>query len=250
MCNLKNVWECMLLVHERDSPLAVCPQHCTVAHTLSPDVHIWDLPSPFEKSAERSGAVQELHQLRSAWAETWSRDWVNTGLWTGSTGSGTTRRQQKTPSLHTCLPRSFSRGTSRDLRRNVGILEEVQPGQRRNHQLRKRPRTSHPQRQCTDRRPAQSLKVQRQPVQLWGWCPPVLGSVARQFWGWSHGGGCPRLCSSFWEFTLRAGDCAQSPHSRAFLPRQQASCFTRDTSSPRGSWRLTPLMPQQRRTLR
>ena len=49
VCNLKNVWECMLLVHERDSPLAVSPQHCTVAHTLSPDVHIGDLPSPLEK---------------------------------------------------------------------------------------------------------------------------------------------------------------------------------------------------------
>ena len=93
MCNLKSVWECVLLVHERDSPLAVCPQHCTVAHTLSPDVRIGDLPSPVEKSAERSGAVQELHQLRSARAETCpEKDWVNTGPWTGSTGTGTTRR--------------------------------------------------------------------------------------------------------------------------------------------------------------
>ena len=132
VCNLKNVWECMLLVHERDSPLAVCPQRCTVAHTLSPDVHIGDLPSHFEKSAERSGAVQELHHPRSARAETCpGKDWVNTGPWTGSTGSGNTRRPQKTSSLHACLPRSFSTGTSRDLRRNVGIPEEVQPGKRR-----------------------------------------------------------------------------------------------------------------------
>ena len=37
--NLKSVWECRQLVHERDSLLAVCPQHCTVTHTLSPDFH-------------------------------------------------------------------------------------------------------------------------------------------------------------------------------------------------------------------
>ena len=88
MCNLKSAWESMLLVH------------------------IF-LPL-LKKSAERSGAVQELHQLRSARAEMCpEKDWVNTGPWTGSTGSGTTRRQQKTPSLHTCLPRSFSRGPTR-----------------------------------------------------------------------------------------------------------------------------------------
>ena len=35
------------------------------------------------------------------------------------------------PPLHTCLARSFSGGINKDLRRNVGIPEEVQPGQRR-----------------------------------------------------------------------------------------------------------------------
>ena len=28
-------------------------------------------------------------------------------------------------------------------------------------------------------------KCNEEPVQYLGWCPPVLGSVARQFWGWS-----------------------------------------------------------------
>ena len=53
------------------------------------------------------------------------------------------------------------------------------------HQPRKRPRTSHPQGQCTHRRSAQSYKVRRRPVQFLGWCPPFLGLVARQFLGWS-----------------------------------------------------------------
>ena len=56
--------------------------------------------------------MQELHQLRSARAETCpGKDWV-------STGSGTTRRQQKTPSLHTCLPCDHN---------SWAYLEEVQP---------------------------------------------------------------------------------------------------------------------------
>ena len=65
VCNLKSVWECRLLVHERNSQLAVCSQHCAAAHTLLPDVHIGSLPSPFKRPAERSEAMQELHQLRS-----------------------------------------------------------------------------------------------------------------------------------------------------------------------------------------
>ena len=39
VCNLKSVWECRQLVHDRDSLLPVCPQHRTGTHTLSPDVH-------------------------------------------------------------------------------------------------------------------------------------------------------------------------------------------------------------------
>ena len=46
------------------------------------------------------------------------------------------------------------------------------------------------------------LKSTAAPVQCWGWCPPFLGTVARQFWGWSPGG-VPALAPL-------TGDCAQS----------------------------------------
>ena len=45
LCATVERWECTLLVHERDSQFAVCPQHCSFAHTLLPDVHIGSLPT-------------------------------------------------------------------------------------------------------------------------------------------------------------------------------------------------------------
>ena len=67
------------------------------------------------------------------------------------------------------------------------------------------------------------LKSSAVPVQFLGWCPPTVGTVARQFWGWSPCGRCPHACSSS---RLRT-----ESHSRAFLPRQQASCLTADATS-------------------
>ena len=86
-----------LPVHTLSTALLVC------THSLTRCPASGVLPSPLKRPAERSGATQELHQLRSARVETCpGKDWVNTGPRTGSTGSGTTRRQHKTSSLHTC----------------------------------------------------------------------------------------------------------------------------------------------------
>ena len=54
------------------------------------------------------------------------------------------------------------------------------------------------------------LKSTAAPVQCWGRCPPFLGTVARQFWGWSPGGRCPHTCSFVLELSPLAGDYAQS----------------------------------------
>ena len=48
LCATVERWECTLLVHDRDSQFAVCPQHCSFAHTLLPDVHIGRLPTPLK----------------------------------------------------------------------------------------------------------------------------------------------------------------------------------------------------------
>ena len=41
--------------------------------------------------------------------------------------------------------------------------------------------------ECRKTSLASVLKHSGVPVQFWGWCPLVLGSVARQIWGWSPG---------------------------------------------------------------
>ena len=114
VCNLKSIWECRQPVHQRNSLLAVCPQHCPVPspegvrlHTHAPTrcPHRGTSSLFFKRSAERSGrVVQEPHQPRCArrnmhmWregdsAETWpEKDRANTELRTGGTGPGTTRR--------------------------------------------------------------------------------------------------------------------------------------------------------------
>ena len=45
---------------------------------------------------------------------------------------------------------------------------------------------------CTSLSKSRLKSTTAAPVQCWGWCPPFLGPVARQFWGWSSCGWCPR----------------------------------------------------------
>ena len=122
-------------------------------------------------------------------------------------------------------------GPNRDLRRNVGIPEEVQPATShttwvylRNSSL--RPRT--PARsQIAGIEVTVRVKKKRRPVQLWGWCPPVLGVGRPPVLGLVTRRGVPA------PLLLFLGVCSPHGrlHSRAFLPRQQAPCLTGDTSS-------------------
>ena len=62
-----------------------------------------------------------------------------------------------------------------DLQHNVGVPEKLQPA---TSNTRKVPT-------CQSLQSPTTLKSKRRPVELWSWCPLVLGSVARLFWGWS-----------------------------------------------------------------
>ena len=111
--------------YQRYSMLAVCPQYCPVPSPEGVRLHTLSYPMstsgifllPLIKSAERSGAVQELHQLRSAPAETCP----------GKDGQAAQdQAPQDVNKRHPLFTHVFL-VTNRDLRHNVGIPEEVQP---------------------------------------------------------------------------------------------------------------------------
>ena len=130
--------------------------------------------------------------------------------------------------------------TNRDLRHNVGIPEEVQPATSDTTwiYLRNRRTTNcvSDLGQVTVKGNAQidPLKVKKYNGGLSSCgvgARRCLGRSPASSWVGRPAGGCPHLCSSFWEFALLTGDYAQKSHSGAFLINQQVSCLTGDTSS-------------------
>ena len=105
---------------------------------------------------------------------------------------------------HETRPRAY------DLQLNGGIPEEVPAA---TFDAMKVPT-------CQSLRAPSGLKIYTAagPDQLWGWCPLVLGSVARQFWGWSPLRGVPACETTSWSQHYRNAAGTDTSTARLALP--------------------------------